>query len=83
VIAAEATDEIATSFITAIEAAFELLRRFPFAGPARERLAPGLRVTFHSPYAIYYTPLPDAVMIIRVLHGARDVAALEERGGFA
>jgi toxin ParE1/3/4 len=46
-------------------------------------LAPGLRVTFRGAYAIYYMPLPDAIVIIRVLHGARDVAALAERGGFA
>lgn len=36
-----------------------------------------------SPYAIYYMPLSDAVMIVRVIHGARDIAALAERGGFA
>jgi toxin ParE1/3/4 len=59
------------------------LRHFPLSGPARDQLAPGLRVTFHSPYTIYYTPVPDAVVIVRVLHGARDVSALAERGGFA
>jgi toxin ParE1/3/4 len=53
------------------------------AAPARDQLAPGLRVTFHSPYAIYYKPLDDAVVIIRVLHGARDVAAIAAQGGFA
>jgi toxin ParE1/3/4 len=42
-----------------------------------------LRVTFHRPYAIYYKPLSDAVVIVRVIHGARDVAALAERGGFS
>jgi toxin ParE1/3/4 len=41
-----------------------------------------LRVTFHGAYAIYYRPLADAVVIVRVLHGARDVGALAERGGF-
>jgi len=41
-----------------------------------------LRVTFHGAYAIYYRPLPDAVVIVRVLHGARDVAALAEHGRF-
>ena len=59
------------------------MRHFPLSGPAREQLAPGLRVTFLSPYAIYYVPLVDAVMIVRVIHGARDIAALAERGGFA
>jgi len=41
-----------------------------------------LRVIFHSAYAIYYQPRPDEVVIIRVLHGARDIAAIAERGGF-
>jgi toxin ParE1/3/4 len=79
----EASEEVANRFVTAIEAAFEPLRHFPLSGPAREQLAPGLRVIFHQAYAIYYTPLAEEVVIVRVLHGARDVAALAERGGFA
>jgi len=82
-IAGKASEEIATRFIHAIEAAFEPVRHFPLSAPAREQLAPGLRVTFHSPYAIYYRPLADAVIIVRVLHGARDVAAIADHGGFA
>ena len=78
----EASEEIATRFVIAIEAHFEPLRHFPLSGAARAQLAPGLRVTFHSQYAIYYLPLPDALVIVRVLHGARDVAALAERGEF-
>jgi len=74
---------VATKFVGEIEAAFEPVRHFPFAAPAREQFAPGLRVTFHNPYAIYYRPLADAVVIIRVLHGARDVLAIAEHGGFA
>lgn len=72
---------MATRFVREMEAAFEPVRYFPLASPAREQSAPGLRVTFHGVYAIYYKPLPDAVVIIRVVHGARDVAALAERGG--
>lgn len=66
----------------AVEAACEPLRQFPHSGAPRPRLAPGLRVTFHYPYAIYYTPTAEAVVIVRVLHGARDVAAIVEQGGF-
>jgi toxin ParE1/3/4 len=69
--------------VRTIEAAFEPLTHFPLSGPAREQLGRGLRVTFHNPYAIYYVPLPDAVVIVRVVHGARDIAALAEHGGFA
>jgi len=67
----------------AVETAFEPLRYFPLSAPLREQFAPWLRVTFQGAYAIYYRPLSDAVVIIRVLHGARDVVALAERGGFS
>jgi toxin ParE1/3/4 len=60
---------------------FQPLRNFPLLGPARGQLAPKLRVTFHRPYAIYYKPLRDSIVIVRVLHGARDVLAIAERGG--
>jgi toxin ParE1/3/4 len=36
----------------------------------------------HHNHAIYYRPLADAIVIIRVLHGARDVVAIAEHGGF-
>jgi toxin ParE1/3/4 len=42
-----------------------------------------LRITFHDRYAIYYRPFADAIVIIRVLHSARDAAALADQGGFA
>ena len=82
-IAGKASEAIASRFVAAVEAAFEPVRYFPLAAPSREQFAPGLRVTFHSPYAIYYRPLADAVVIVRVLHGARDVAAIAGQGGFA
>ena len=74
---------MATQFLAAVEAAFEPIQHFPLAAPARPHLAPGLRVTFHHPYAIYYLPSEEAVTIIRVLHGARDVATLAAQGGLA
>lgn len=81
--AAEASEEIATRFLSKVERSFEPLRHHPELGPAREQLVPGLRVTFQASYAIYYKALADAVVIVRVLHGARDLAALAERGGLA
>ena len=38
---------------------------------------------FHRAYAIYYKPSPSALVIVRVLHGARDIAAVSEGGGFS
>jgi len=58
-------------------------RDFPMLGPARDQLARGLRVMFQGNYAIYYVVQGDAVIIVRVLHGAQDAAAIAERGGFS
>jgi toxin ParE1/3/4 len=59
-----------------IEARFEPLRTHPELGPRREHLGTGLRVHFHRGYAIYYQPTKMALIIVRVVHGARDAAAL-------
>jgi toxin ParE1/3/4 len=34
-------------------------------------------------YAIYYLPGVGEIVIVRVLHGSRDVAAIADQGGFA
>lgn len=54
----------------------------PFLGPLRDQLAPSLRAVFHGRYAIYYVPHADELVIVRVIHSARDAAAIAEHGGF-
>jgi toxin ParE1/3/4 len=39
-------------------------------------------VLFHASYAVYYRPDDQVVTIIRVLHGARDLGAIADQGGF-
>jgi len=51
-------------------------------GSPREQFGSGLRVIFHSPYALYYLPTDYEIVIIRVLHSGRDAAAIAEQGGF-
>ncbi len=82
-IALEASEAIATRFVSTIAAEFDHLRIFPLSGPARENLAPGLRIKAHGAYVIYYTATYSELIIVRVLHGARDVAAIADRGGFS
>jgi toxin ParE1/3/4 len=53
------------------------------SAPAREHFAPGLRVGFSGNYAIYYIHDERELVIVRILHDARDAAALAEHGGFA
>jgi plasmid stabilization system protein ParE len=45
-------------------------------GPAREELAQGLRAHFFRNYVIYYIPTDRKIVIVRVVHGARDRLAL-------
>ena len=71
-----------SGLLAKIEDAGRRLLEFPMAGPSREQFAAGLRVTFEGNYAIYYTSTATELVIIRVLHGARDAAALADRGGF-
>jgi toxin ParE1/3/4 len=54
----------------------------PLTGSLREQFGPGLRVIFHPPYAIYYLPAGYELIIVRVLHGSRDAAAIADQGGF-
>jgi toxin ParE1/3/4 len=81
-IALEASEAIATRFVSAIEVDFDQLRAFPLSGSAREALAPNLRIKPHGAYAIYYTSTERELIIVRVLHGARDATAIADRGGF-
>ena len=81
-VASEASPDIATKLLARIEAACAPLLHFPNVGPQREQLSAGLRVAFEGNYAIYYVHNDRELVIVRVLHGARDAAALAERGGF-
>jgi toxin ParE1/3/4 len=66
----------ADAFVQQIIGKFEPLRQFPELGAAREQLAPGLRALPYRDYVIYYLAEPDALVIVRVLHGARDARAI-------
>lgn len=59
-----------------------MLSAFPLSGVARKHFSVGLRVMFEGNYAIYHTASETEVVIVRVVHGARDAAAFVERGGF-
>lgn len=61
----------------------ESLTAFPLSGPSREHLALNLRARFHGAYVIYYTPTNTEVIVVRVLHGSRDIQALADRGGLS
>ena len=80
--AQEASEAIAGRVVAALCESLAPLRDYPDMGALRPALGDGLRVVFHEPYAIYYRPMPAEVVVIRVLHGARDARAVAGRGGF-
>lgn len=82
-VATEASEAAATRLLDKIEDAAGSLLDFPLAGSPRELLGVGLRVVFQGNYAIYYRPSDTEIVIIRILHGARDAAALAARGGLS
>jgi toxin ParE1/3/4 len=59
---------------------FEPLRQFPEMGAPREQFAHGLRALPYRDYVIYYVIYylaeHDELVIVRVLHGARDARAM-------
>jgi toxin ParE1/3/4 len=67
-----AADEI----LDVIQAAATLLGTQPEMGRARPELADGLRsLPTRTPYLIFYLPDDDGLLVVRVLHHARDIDA--------
>ncbi len=62
--------------ILRIEAAENRLAEFPEMAPPRDDLRPSVRAWAVGDYLILYRIEPDAVVIVRILHGARDLGDL-------
>jgi len=76
----ESNPEAAERFCEAVEAALNLLSQHPQIGPfVRFPRAPRTRhliLPAFPAYAIYYEDRPAEIVLIRLLHGSRDAAAL-------
>ncbi len=69
--------EIATRVVDGIADRFWLLARHPYLGRARDDLRLGLRSFPADDYAIIYrVGEHDVVLILHVVHGGRDIAAM-------
>jgi toxin ParE1/3/4 len=65
--------DAALRFFSVIDEKFDLLSRFPGAGPSREELGPGFRSFPVWNYLIVYRLVPDGAEILSVTHGAQDL----------
>lgn len=62
--------------LDSIQATVSLLGAQPEMGRARPELADGLRsFPTRTPYIIFYLPEEDGLLVVRVLHHARDIDA--------
>jgi plasmid stabilization system protein ParE len=53
----------------------ELLGRNPLLGEMFDPARPSLRRFAHENYVVYYNATTDPILIVRVLHGARDTTS--------
>jgi toxin ParE1/3/4 len=75
-LASEATEDAADRQLRQFEAAFERLQSWPHSGRKRDELAPGMRSVPVHQYIIFYRIHADAVEVVRILHGRRDIASI-------
>jgi toxin ParE1/3/4 len=68
--------DVATRMVERVTERFWLLARYPYMGRRRdEDLRPGLRSLAADDYVVIYRIVDDAVLILHVVHGSRDLAA--------
>lgn len=51
---------------------------FPHAGPPRPQWGEGIRIAVHGKYLIVYRVRDEAMQVLRIVHGARDLDTLFE-----
>jgi toxin ParE1/3/4 len=68
----------ADAFLDRLYQSIQALARQPGLGRHREELAPGLHSNPFGRYIIFYRAVTDAIEIVRVLHGARDIESISK-----
>ena len=74
--AREASLETALRFADRITRDLERLASVGHAGVSREWVSPGLRMTTIGRYCIFFRVTPSETIILRFLHGARDIESI-------
>jgi toxin ParE1/3/4 len=71
---------VADRFVGELFDIFHLLGRDPKIGQQRTDLRPNLRSFSHGNYVVFYQLASGCPEIIAVIHGARDIEGLFDRG---
>ena len=64
--------DIADIYSRGFNEVFSLLRRHPLAGAPKPELGRNLRCIAHRRHRIFYTVSNEVVLIVRIIHHARD-----------
>ncbi|KUM24069.1 plasmid stabilization protein [Mesorhizobium loti] len=70
---AERNPNAAIRLVNALERRWDLLTLHPFSGAPRDDIAPGIRHLIVGEYLTFYRVAEDAIEIVRVLHGRRNI----------
>jgi toxin ParE1/3/4 len=73
---AAANPAAANTWLDNVEQKCRLLATMPEMGGLRSELAPELRSWVLGDYVIFYRPILDGILVVRVLHGSRDLPPL-------
>ena len=76
-IAGEAGIDTAIRFADKIDAELVRLAWLGHSGVSREWFSPGLRLMVMGDYCIYFRVTPTEARIVRFLHGAMDIEAID------
>ncbi|HEY8696833.1 MAG TPA: type II toxin-antitoxin system RelE/ParE family toxin [Rhizomicrobium sp.] len=68
----------AKSFVTELRRKAENIGYMPHAHPPRPNLGKNVRIAVHGRYVIIFRDLPRQVVVLRIVHGARDLPGLFE-----
>jgi toxin ParE1/3/4 len=68
----------ALRWVDEIDQLFRLLSENPFLGELVERFAPEVRRQTFGKYVVYYKPTNDGIVVVRVLHGSREIKNLRD-----
>jgi toxin ParE1/3/4 len=64
---------VAEAYLSRFEATYDRLARFPDSGAPRPRLGRSVRIAVVKPYVVIYRSSGEAVEVMRILHGRRDI----------
>ncbi|RRD44813.1 type II toxin-antitoxin system RelE/ParE family toxin [Comamonadaceae bacterium OH3737_COT-264] len=65
----------ALSFVRELRARCQRIAASPVSYRLRPELSDGIRSCVHGRYVIFFESSPDVVLIVRILHSARDLPA--------